>query len=76
MFAYISKINGNDIKHYTQAMVCLYYNVDDNDGDANGDGGSSGSSDTYLFNTQTIAKWMTQTTPSSNEGIPPMFSYN
>ena len=72
MFAYISKINGNDIKHYTQAMVCLYYNVDDNDGDANGDA----SADAYLFNTQTIAKWMTQTTPSSNEGIPPMFSYN
>jgi len=65
MFAYISKINGNDIKHYTQAMVCLYYNVDDND-----------DSDAYLFNTQTIAKWMTQTTPSSNDGIPPMFSYN
>ena len=76
MFAYISKINGNDIKHYTQAMVCLYYNVDDNDSDINGDGGSSGSSDTYLFNTQTIAKWMTQATPSSNDGIPPMFSYN
>jgi hypothetical protein len=82
MFAYISKINGNDIKHYTQAMVCLYYNVDDNDGDANGSSGSSGSSsdddasaDAYLFNTQTIAKWMTQTTPS-NDGIPPMFSYN
>jgi hypothetical protein len=66
MFAYISKINGNDIKHYTQAMVCLYYNVDDNEDD----------SDAYLFNTQTIAKWMTQTTPSSNEGIPPMFTYN
>jgi hypothetical protein len=81
MFAYISKINGNDIKHYTQAMVCLYYNVDDNDDDTNGSSGSSGSSvsddaDTYLFNTQTIAKWMTQTTPSSNDGIPPMFSYN
>jgi len=66
MFAYISKINGNDIKNYTQAMVCLYYNVDDNEDD----------SDAYLFNTQTIAKWMTQTTPSSNEGIPPMFTYN
>ena len=72
MFAYISKINGNDIKNYTQAMVCLYYNVDDNDDDANGnvDDGA------YLFDTQTIAKWMKQTTPSSNEGIPPMFSYN
>ena len=78
MFAYISKINGNDIKHYTQAMVCLYYNVDDNDGDTNGSSGSSISDDgdIYLFNTQTIAKWMTQTTPSSNDGIPPMFSYN
>ncbi len=65
MFAYISKINGNDIKHYTQAMVCLYYNVDDND-----------DTDAYLFNTQTISKWMTQTTPSFDDGIPPMFSYN
>ena len=74
MFAYISKINGNDIKHYTQAMVCLYYNVDDNEDDGGSDDGSDG--DAYLFNTQTIAKWMTQTTPSSNEGIPPMFSYN
>lgn len=77
MFAYISKINGNDIKHYTQAMVCLYYNVDDNDGDANGSNSDDdASADAYLFNTQTIAKWMTQTTPSSNDGIPPMFSYN
>uniref|UniRef100_A0A6C0LLD1 Uncharacterized protein n=1 Tax=viral metagenome TaxID=1070528 RepID=A0A6C0LLD1_9ZZZZ len=74
MFAYISKINGNDIKHYTQAIVCLYYNVDDNDDDGGSDDGSD--SDAYLFNTQTIAKWMTQTTPSSNDGIPPMFSYN
>jgi hypothetical protein len=74
MFAYISKINGNDIKHYTQAMVCLYYNVDDNDDDTNRSSGDDG--DTYLFNTQTIAKWMTQTTPSSNDGIPPMFLYN
>jgi hypothetical protein len=65
MFAYISKINGNDIKNYTQAMVCLYYNVDDNVDDG-----------AYLFDTQTITKWMTQTTPSSNDGIPPMFSYN
>jgi len=77
MFAYISKINGNDIKHYTQAMVCLYYNVDDNDDDTNrSSSDDDASDDAYLFNTQTIAKWMTQTTPSSNEGIPRMFSYN
>jgi hypothetical protein len=78
MFAYISKINGNDIKNYTQAMVCLYYNVDDNEDDTNRSCVScgSGDDDIYLFNTQTIAKWMTQATPSSNDGIPPMFSYN
>ena len=76
MFAYISKINGNDIKHYTQAMVCLYYNVDDNEDDTNRSSSGDASTDAYLFNTQTIAKWMTQTTPSSNDGIPPMFSYN
>jgi hypothetical protein len=46
MFAYISKINHKDI-------VCLYYDVDDDDGgDSSGSGGSE-----YLFNTQTIAEW-------------------
>ena len=46
MFAYISKINNNDIIDYTHNIIRLYYNVDDNTDD-----------DEYLFNTQTIAKW-------------------
>lgn len=73
MFAYISKINHKDIVDYTRNIVCLYYNVDDDDGDE-GNGGE------YLFNTQTIADWAKggegNESRESRESVPPMFSYN
>lgn len=65
MFAYISKINHKDI-------VCLYYDVDDDDS-----GGSSGSE--YLFNTQTIAEWAKWAKGDEivvREDIPRFFAYS
>ena len=58
MFAYISKINHKDI-------VCLYYDVDDDDG------GSE-----YLFNTQTIAEWAKGDEIEVCEDIPRFFAYS
>ena len=37
MFAYISKINNNDIIDYTHNMIRLYYNVDDSNDDNDDD---------------------------------------
>ena len=59
MFAYFTKINGNDIITYTHDMIRLYYNEDDyND-------------DEYLFNTQSIANWVNEYNVKLVSFIPP-----